>query len=163
MADQGDPNLDLVFQLRRIAAGFDQIGGAYATANSIHPTDLRALTLLIDAGRQGLHATPGWLSEKLPMNSAGVTSLLKRLERQGYIDRMPDPDDKRRVRIIVDVRAEGLGHGLTDPLADTVAAALTGFSDRDLKAVRRFLDAVQESLEKKPTAPDASEPLTARR
>jgi len=163
VADTSDANLDLVFQLRRIAARFDQIGGAYATANSIHPTDLRALSLLIDAGRQGLHATPGWLSEKLPMNSAGVTSLLKRLERNGYVKRLPDSDDKRRVRILVDIRAEGLGHGFTDPLVEKLATAVDGFSERDLKTVHRFLDAVQESLENEPAAPETSEPLTARR
>jgi DNA-binding MarR family transcriptional regulator len=149
VADKGDLNLDLWFQLRRIGARFDQIGGAYASANSMHPTDLRAVTMLIDAGRQGLHATPGWLSEKLPMNSAGVTSLLNRLERNGYIKRMPDPDDKRRVRIVVDVRAEGLGHGFTDPLVDSVAAALNSFSERDLKVVRRFLDTVEEAVQEK--------------
>ena len=152
MADPNDQSLDLVFQLRRIASEFEQIGGTYATANRMHPTDLRALTLLIDAGRQGFHATPGWLSDKLGMNSAGVTSVLKRLEREGYINRMPDPDDKRRVRIIVDVRAEQLGHGFTDPLVAKVAAAVNGFSDRDLKVVRRFLDTVQESMEDKPSS-----------
>ncbi|WP_030442333.1 MarR family winged helix-turn-helix transcriptional regulator [Actinoplanes subtropicus] len=152
MTDKTDSHLDLVFQLRRIASRFDQLGGAYATSNSIHPTDLRALTLLIDAGRQGLHATPGWLSQKLPMNSAGVTSLLKRLERNGYIKRLPDADDKRRVRILVDIRAEGLGHGFTDPLVDKVAAAVDGFSERDLKVVQRFLNAVEESVQpKRPT------------
>jgi DNA-binding MarR family transcriptional regulator len=147
VADQNETNLDLVFQLRRIAARFDQIGGAYATANSLHPTDLRALTLLIDAGRQGQHVTPGWLSEKLPMNSAGVTSLLKRLEREGYVKRLRDADDKRRVRILVDIRAESLGHGFTDPLVEKMAAAVSGFSDRDLKVVQRFLNTVEESVE----------------
>ena len=156
MADKTETNLDLVFQIRRIAGRFDQIGGAYATANSLHPTDLRALTLLIDAGRQGLHATPGWLSEKLPMNSAGVTSLLKRLERNGYIKRLRDADDKRRVRIVVDIRAEGLGHGFTDPLVEKVAAALSGFSDRDLKVVQRFLNTVEESVQAKRPTPGAT-------
>ena len=154
MADKNETNLDLIFQLRRIASRFDQIGGAYAAANSLHPTDLRALTLLIDAGRQGQHVTPGWLSEKLPMNSAGVTSLLKRLERNGYIKRLRDADDKRRVRILVDIRAEGLGHGFTDPLVDQVAAAVDGFSDRDLKVVQRFLNAVEESVQPKRAAAD---------
>ena len=147
MADKTDSHLDLVFQLRRIASRFDQLGGAYATSNSIHPTDLRALTLLIDAGRQGLHVTPGWLSQKLPMNSAGVTSLLKRLEREGYVKRLRDADDKRRVRILVDIRAESLGHGFTDPLIEKVGAAVDGFSDRDLKVVQRFLNTVEESVQ----------------
>jgi DNA-binding MarR family transcriptional regulator len=147
VADKNETNLDLIFQLRRIASRFDQIGGAYAAANSLHPTDLRALTLLIDAGRQGQHVTPGWLSEKLPMNSAGVTSLLKRLEREGYVKRLRDADDKRRDRILVDIRAESLGHGFTDPLIEKVGAAVEGFSDRDLKVVQRFLNTVEESVQ----------------
>ena len=124
MADKTETNLDLLFRLRRIAARFDQIGGAYAAANSLHPTDLRALTLLIDASRQDVQATPGWLSEKLPMNSAGVTSLLKRLERR--LHQAPARRGRQAARPHRGRRrAERLGHGFTDPLVENVAAALT--------------------------------------
>jgi DNA-binding MarR family transcriptional regulator len=157
VADKDDANLDLVLQLRRIGVEFDQISGAFATANSMHPTDLRALTLLLDAGREGLFATPGWLSDKLGMNSAGVSSLLKRLEPQGYIKRFPDTDDKRRVHILVDIRAEQVGRDFVGPLIDEVAAGLSGFSERDLKVVRRFLDTVEESVQAKRMAPSATD------
>jgi DNA-binding MarR family transcriptional regulator len=57
------------------------------------------------------------------LSSAGVTSRLDRLERRGFVRRLPDPDDRRGV--IVE---------LTDPGLDVVDAAVeaNNLSDRQL-------------------------------
>lgn len=49
----------------------------------MHPTDVRALICLLDAGRSGTEVTAGRLGAELGLNSAGTTSLIGRLERLG--------------------------------------------------------------------------------
>ena len=58
--------------------------------------------------------SPTRLSHGLMLSSAGVTSRLDRLERRGFVRRLPDPDDRRGVIVeltdsgveIVDVAVE---------------------------------------------------------
>ena len=78
-----------------------------------------------------------------------ITRVLDRLEGHGYIERMTDPSDRRRV--VVRVRpelAEGVGRGGDD---DPYAAILEGmqrvheqFTVDELEVVARYLDAVKD-------------------
>ena len=49
--------------------------------------------------------TPSEISERTLISSATMTSTLDRLERQGWIERLPNPDDRRSV--LVQVTEEG--------------------------------------------------------
>ena len=57
------------------------------------------------------------------MSSAGVTSRIDRLERRGFVRRLPDPNDRRGV--IIELTAEGL------EVVDDAVAAISA-SDRQL-------------------------------
>ncbi len=48
------------------------------------------------------------LSEQTGLAKTTLTSMLDRLERSGHILRLPDPDDRRAVRICLTERAENL-------------------------------------------------------
>jgi DNA-binding MarR family transcriptional regulator len=67
--------------------------------------------------------SPTRLGRGLMLSSAGVTSRVDRLERRGFVRRLPDPDDRRGV--IVE---------LTDAGKDAVDAAVAAItvSDREL-------------------------------
>jgi DNA-binding MarR family transcriptional regulator len=67
--------------------------------------------------------SPTRLGHGLMLSSAGVTSRLDRLERRGYVRRLPDPDDRRGV--IVELTDEGVA------IVDAAVAANTA-SDRKL-------------------------------
>ena len=43
--------------------------------------------------------SPGFLSQQLDLSSGAMTNRLDRLERRGLVQRTPDPDDRRGVRI----------------------------------------------------------------
>ncbi len=60
--------------------------------------------------------SPTRLGRGLMLSSAGVTSRVDRLERRGYLRRLPDPDDRRGV--IVELTDEGLA------IADAAVAAI---------------------------------------
>jgi DNA-binding MarR family transcriptional regulator len=136
--DHGE-DLDLVHLLRRLTVEFDLLGAAFAAANGLHPTDLRALIHLLDAARADLDASPRWLGEQLNMNSAGTTALIDRLERLGHVRRIRDKPDRRRVRLVVDERAIALGWAFFGPLIADMVAAMGDFDGAELATVRRFL------------------------
>lgn len=67
--------------------------------------------------------SPTRLGQGLMLSSAGVTSRLDRLERRSFVQRLPDPDDRRGV--IVELTDSGL------EIVDAAVAANT-VSDRQL-------------------------------
>ena len=75
--------------------------------------------------------SPTRLGRGLMLSSAGVTSRIDRLERRGFVRRLPDPDDRRGV--IVELTDQGL------EVVDAAVAALA-ISDRQLL---ERLDAVE--------------------
>ena len=80
--------------------------------------------------------SPTRLGQGLMLSSAGVTSRLDRLERRGFVERLPDPDDRRGV--IVELTDAGL------EVVDAAVAANT-ISDRQL--MERFDPEELEALE----------------
>lgn len=131
--------LQLVHQLRAISVELDLARGAFARANGLHDTDVRALICLLDADRAGLPATPGWLGYQLGLTSPATTALLDRLERAGHVIRQPSPGDRRKVQIRVSDAAIDLGWTFFGPLLTSMIGAMRGFSGAELDTVDRFL------------------------
>ncbi|MFC7975894.1 MarR family winged helix-turn-helix transcriptional regulator [Streptomyces cinereoruber] len=135
----------LVHLLRAVTVEFDLLGAEFAAREGLHPTDVRALVHLLDAARDGTRATPGWLGERLRLNSAGTTALVDRLERLGLVRRDRDTEDRRRVLLRVEEKAVELGWAFFGPVIDGVVAVAEGFEPDELETVRRFLTSVLDS------------------
>ncbi|MGW7262266.1 MarR family winged helix-turn-helix transcriptional regulator [Streptomyces sp. NPDC054842] len=134
--------MDLVHLLRAVTVEFDLLGAEFAARNGLHPTDVRALIHLLDAAREGVLATPGWLGRQLRLNSAGTTALVDRLERLGLVRRSRDTADRRRVLLEVEDKATEMGWAFFGPVIGEVVAAADGFAADELDTVRRFLTSV---------------------
>ncbi|QEU98612.1 MarR family transcriptional regulator [Streptomyces viridifaciens] len=132
----------LVHLLRGLTVELDLFGAEFAARSGLHPTDLRALIHLLDAARAGEVVTPGRLGEALRLNSAGTTGLVDRLERLGLIRRERDPEDRRRIRLMVEERAMELGQGFFGGLIGDLVAAMDRFDAAELATARRFLEAM---------------------
>ncbi|MGV9693173.1 MarR family winged helix-turn-helix transcriptional regulator [Streptomyces sp. NPDC003444] len=143
--DDGSPAMRLVHLLRAVTVEFDLLGAEFAAREGLHPTDVRALIHLLDAARDGTRATPGWLGERLRLNSAGTTALVDRLERLGLVGRERDAEDRRRVLLRVEGKAVELGRAFFGPVIGEVVAAAEAFGPDELETVRRFLAAVLDS------------------
>lgn len=68
-------------------------------------------------------ASPTRLARGLMLSSAGVTSRIDRMERRGFVRRLPDPNDRRGV--LIELTDEGLA-------AVDAAVAANAVSDRQL-------------------------------
>ncbi|WP_211239265.1 GNAT family N-acetyltransferase [Actinokineospora inagensis] len=152
--DDGDAGLELVHLLRRITGRLDLMGSEFAAANGLHPTDLRALIHLLDARREEIPATPGWLSGKLALNSASVTALVDRLVRAGYVRRTRDNRDRRRVLLTVQDEAVRLGWSFYGGIITDMVDAMREFDGGELAVARRFLERMHDVVRAdKPSKP----------
>jgi DNA-binding MarR family transcriptional regulator len=144
---EADPGLQLVHLLRALTVQFDLAGAAFAQANGLHATDLRALIHLLDAGRADLDPTPGWLGGQLGLNSASVTALADRLEHLGLVRRERDTTDRRRVLLRVTAEATALGWGFFGPLIGRIVTATRPFTPAELATADRVLRAILGSAD----------------
>jgi DNA-binding MarR family transcriptional regulator len=142
--DDQDPGLQLVHLLRAVTVELDLLAAEFAGREGLHSTDVRALIHLLDAGREGVRATPGWLGAQLGVNSASTTALVDRLERLGLVRRERDTRDRRRVLLVVQDEAVALGWSFFGPLIHGMVAEMRSFEEEELAAVRRFLLAMRD-------------------
>ncbi|MFJ6610930.1 MarR family winged helix-turn-helix transcriptional regulator [Streptomyces sp. NPDC091289] len=148
----------LIHLLRKVTVEFGLRQAEFAARNGMHPTDVRALICLLDAGRAGTDATAGWLGAQLGLHSAGTTAVVDRLVRLGHVTRTRDPRDGRRVLLAVDERAVELGQAFFGPFIGATDAVLRGLDSRETDAVRRFLTAAHEAVRAAPGAGPAPGP-----
>jgi DNA-binding MarR family transcriptional regulator len=79
--------------LRRVNLQGSFFGQTVALRFGLSESDIEALEVLIDSGA----ATAGRLSELMGLSTGAVTRVIDRLEQSGYVRRVPDPADRRRV------------------------------------------------------------------
>ena len=79
--------------LLALSTQIDRLDGLAATEFGLNRTDLRALDLIRRAGAPA----PTALADALGFTTGGVTTVIDRLERAGYVRRQQDPADRRRV------------------------------------------------------------------
>jgi DNA-binding MarR family transcriptional regulator len=139
---QEEPGFALVHLLRALTVEFDLAAAEFARLHGLHPTDLRALIALLDAGRAGIEPTPGWLGAQLNLNSASVTALADRLERLGHVRRERDTGDRRRVLLRVTADATALGWSFFGPLIGRIVGAAGTFTTTEIATTERVLRAI---------------------
>jgi len=137
--------LEVVHLLRAVTVELALHSARFANHNGMHPTDVRALIALLDASRAGEEMTAGRLGAGLGLNSAGTTALVDRLERAGHARRVRAEGDRRKVVIEVEEAAVELGWAFFGPLIGRAVELLRGYDERELAAIRGFLEGVREA------------------
>jgi DNA-binding MarR family transcriptional regulator len=113
-----------------------------ASLLDLHPTDYKVLGILVSSGP----LSAGEIARRSGLATASVTNLIDRLERKGFVRRVDDPTDRRRVMV------EAVGERLTSArslLASTrrsLAQLYDRYSDRDLSVIADFLHHNAERL-----------------
>ncbi|MCY1078071.1 MarR family winged helix-turn-helix transcriptional regulator [Archangium lansingense] len=105
---------------------------------------LRQLTMLY-AIRQGV-SSPGLLARRLLVTPAVITGLLDRLERQGYVRREAEPDDRRRLRMVLTEAGLAVSQRVRQALTGDLAAQFASASPAELKELGRALDLMERAL-----------------
>ncbi len=101
--------------------------------------------LLVLWEREG--ATQTELAERLAVEQATMANTLKRMERDGLIERVPDPEDRRQARVHLTPRGRELEEVLTTSARETNAVALAGLSAADTAQLMRLAGRMVANLE----------------
>jgi MarR family transcriptional regulator, organic hydroperoxide resistance regulator len=82
---------ELELEVRRFITAVILFNQRVAEEVGLNATDMQALHLIQLSGE----ATPGELGRRSGLSSGGVTVVLDRLEKAGYVQRTPNPGDRR--------------------------------------------------------------------
>jgi DNA-binding MarR family transcriptional regulator len=130
-----------------VALGIEMgtLTGHFAAATALHPTDVRALWVLAEPNAP---RTAGELGVRLNLSSGAATRTVDRLEREGYIARARDPDDRRRVDLRLTGEAEAVTDAFFGRVASMVGEAIEDFNEPELAIVASFMSQVHEAVRK---------------
>jgi DNA-binding MarR family transcriptional regulator len=120
----------------RLMSSFDSLfSHAVAERAGMHSTDIETMDLLNVLGPM----TAGQLSQMTGLSSGATTRLTDRLVRAGFVRRVPDEIDRRRVHIEpIGENLQAIGE-MYGPLAEGLGRVWAAFSDEDLAVILRFV------------------------
>jgi DNA-binding MarR family transcriptional regulator len=150
--------VEVIAALRADGSARDALDQAVAERLGINITDLRCLDVLDQHGG----STPGEIATALGLTTGAVTTLLDRLERAGYVRRVRDSTDRRRVNVELTPRSIELAGELYGPMAVDGHALLAGYEARELELLRDFLQSSRALQARHEARVRASGPAAAR-
>lgn len=131
---------NVVRSLRRVNLQGSLFGQTVAIRFGLSESDIETLETLIDTGA----STAGRLADLTGLTSGAVTRVIDRLEQSGYVRRVPDPDDRRKV--IVEVVPEKVAaiRSTLDRVATASADEVGRYTDAQLALITEFLGRMEQ-------------------
>jgi DNA-binding MarR family transcriptional regulator len=136
--------IDRLSELMRRASTYGLlIHQAIADQLGLSPTDLKCL----DAARGEQQLTAGRLAELTGLSTSATTAALDRLEGRGFIRRLRDEHDRRRVFVVSTGQHEAETTRLFAPLDRAARAIMESFDETQLALVAEFLGRLNSANE----------------
>ncbi len=132
----------VIYAARAIEAATQRFDAAACEVLGINDTDNRCLSIIDNEG--GGSITAGRLAELSGLTTAAITALLDRLERKGYVRRVRDERDRRRVLVELTPLMRQRAEPIWGPLAEEGMERLSTFTVDQLRDIERFLIATVE-------------------
>jgi DNA-binding MarR family transcriptional regulator len=121
--------------LRALSTEIDRLDQAAADRYGLNRTDMRALDIV---GRAGPLA-PTDLARLLGFTTGGVTTVLDRLERAGYVRRRPAAGDRRRLVVEATEATAARDAEVFGGLVRQTNDLLASYTDKQLEVIGDFL------------------------
>ncbi len=115
---------------------------AIAQSAGLNATETKCVDLILRCENE--HVTAGWLSQQSGLTTGAITHILDRLEKRGYVERIRDTEDRRRV--FIQVKPESL-KPLTpkyEAIGKAYMAILEEFTDEELNLICHYLEKASE-------------------
>lgn len=132
----------LLATVRRLASNVVDAHQRHADLLGLSSNELRGLEVVAADGE----ATAGRLATALGLTTGAVTGVVDRLEHRGLVQRRTDPEDRRRVMVVLGEGASGQLAGVPDPLAAAVGDLVAVAGPDQLRTVARLLSVLDLSL-----------------
>jgi DNA-binding MarR family transcriptional regulator len=134
---------EFLLAMRRAGSIMQLLGQVSADRIGINATDLNCLNLVALTG----HMTAGDLAKQTGLSTASITGVLDRLEEGGFVRRVRDPHDRRRV-----IAELADGPGLREvgstfgPVVKAWRATAADYSDDELRLLLEFQGKLEEIM-----------------
>ena len=112
---------------------------AVGRALGLNPTDLRCLDWLADGPKSA-----GELSEGTGLSSAATTTLIDRLEQKGFVRRVRDAADRRRVFVEMTPQGQKQVGRFYGPVVADGERLFMGITDEEIAKMRDWLVAARD-------------------
>lgn len=136
---------ELFSAVRENQVATDKMDDAAARGMGVNRTDSRALDIVERLGP----VTAGKLSVDAGLTSGAVTAVIDRLVKKGYVRRVADPTDRRRVLIEKTEKLDQISKRFYGPLAERSMPLLDKFSNTELETIVRFLKLGTDMVERR--------------
>jgi DNA-binding MarR family transcriptional regulator len=120
---------------RAYQSAVEKMDEAFCRVLGVNRTDGRCLDVIDQ--RPGL--TAGELATAVGLSPGAVTTVLDRLEQRGFVRRIRDSEDRRRVMVELTEEANRVAWEAYGPLGQMGAPLIEKMSDKDLETLIRFL------------------------
>jgi DNA-binding MarR family transcriptional regulator len=148
--------LSLAHELLQVMKGFPRLDFREHTIAGLTGSEKGLLVMLImnlDSSQAGLPVSD--ISDLLRITPGGVTHLLNPLEEQGYIERLPDPKDRRIVRIGLTRRGVQAARSLVSEAQRQLVGLIEHLGEQDSRTLTRLLSRSIEYFGQRPAHPEA--------
>jgi DNA-binding MarR family transcriptional regulator len=138
------PQQNLANLVREFTSAVLRHAAATAKRMSLEASELAALEHLQAAGPM----TQKHLGERLSMSPGAVTAMIDRLESRRYVQRTPNPEDRRSA--LVGITKAGIEESLRHlrHYIEDMRALEEGFSEEERAVVARFLRAATRATQR---------------
>jgi len=88
------------------------------------------------------------LADRLHVHPATVTNALKRMERAGFLERRPDPEDQRVSRVYLTDAGRDIRAAVERIWTELERQTFGGFSEDQRETLEAYLERILENLER---------------
>jgi DNA-binding MarR family transcriptional regulator len=120
---------------------YDRFEDAASEYFGVNRTAMRCMDVLERAGQ----LTPGEIARQTGLTSGAVTALLDRLERAGWVRRLRDETDRRRIQVELTEKARQGAAEVYGPFVD-VLSEYDKYSEAELRSITRYIERGSELL-----------------
>jgi DNA-binding MarR family transcriptional regulator len=126
---------EVLIESRMTQNAADAVDDAATEMLGLNRTDLICLDILDRLGT----VTAGRLATESRLTTGAVTAVLDRLEKAGFVRRVADPTDRRRVLVETTERARQIGYEVYGPIAEAAMESAHRFTRQQLEGILEFL------------------------
>lgn len=126
----------VISALRALAAEQDRLDDVASRFYGLNRTDMRALEIVSRCGP----ISPTELARAMAFTTGGVTTVVDRLEKAGYVARRPAGPDRRRLVVVATGATAEKDRQAFAGLAGSTVELLATFKRTELAAITRFLE-----------------------
>nr|WP_260408141.1 MarR family transcriptional regulator [Planomonospora venezuelensis] len=110
----------------------------------VNVTDLTCLGFILEAAEDPI--TAGRLAERAGLTTGAVTGVVNRLEKAGYVRRLSDSDDRRRIRIVPEGDAAARVTAAYEPVYRRLIALFEDYGPGELGVISDWFTRAAEIM-----------------